>query len=92
MSGSQGTPCFQTAGASCEWPDVCHGRHPAPFSRIKAQLENEAPLLVGPSPKIIAWEWTSCMSPTAGNGAVFPDANLANYDAYKKYLLRAKDA
>ena len=24
--------------------------------------------------------------------ADFPDANLANYDAYKKYLLRAEDA
>ena len=54
------------------------------------QLENEAPLLIGPDPQIIAWEWFSCLSPTAGNGAPFPDANKANYDAYKAYLSRKK--
>jgi hypothetical protein len=78
---------FEVWPRSCQWPDECHGRHPAPFARIQAQLENEAPLLVGPAPKIIAWEWTSCMSPTPGNGAPFPDANRANYDAYQKYVL-----
>ena len=76
---------FEVWPRSCEWPDVCHGRHPAPFERIRQQLENEAPLLVGPDAKIIAWEWSSCLSPTAGNGAAFPEANRANYAAYKAY-------
>ena len=71
---------------SCQWPDECHGRHPAPFSRIKAQLENEAPILSGPDPQVIAWEWTSCLSPTAGNGAAFPEANKANYEAYLAHI------
>lgn len=77
---------FEVWPSSCEWPAVCHGRHPAPFERIRQQLENEAPLLRGPEPKIIAWEWTSCLSPTEGNGAAFPDANRANYAAYRSYL------
>jgi len=77
---------FEVWPTSCQFPSVCHGRHPAPFSRIRAQLENEAPLLLGSDPKVIAWEWSSCLSPTANNGAVFPDANRANYEAYKTYL------
>ena len=34
---------FEVWPRDCEWPSVCHGRHPAPFARIKAQLANEAP-------------------------------------------------
>ena len=79
---------FEVWPASCQWPDTCHGRHPAPFSRIKAQLENEAPILMGPDPQIIAWEWTSCLSPTPNNGAKFPEANRANYEAYKAHFAR----
>ena len=77
---------FEVWPRSCEWPAVCHGRHPAPFSRIKAQLLNEAPLLLGDASKIIAWEWSSCLSPTTSNGAAFPDANRANYDQYRQYV------
>ena len=77
---------FEVWPRSCQWPDECHGRHPAPFSRIKAQLENEAPILSGPDPQVIAWEWTSCLSPTAGNGAAFPEANKANYEAYLAHI------
>ena len=51
-----------------------------------AQLENEAPILSGPDPQVIAWEWTSCLSPTAGNGAAFPEANKANYEAYLAHI------
>lgn len=77
---------FEVWPPSCEWPERCHGRHPASFARIRAQLENEAPLLRGPRPQIIAWEWGTCLSPTPGNGAAFPEANLANYKAYLAYI------
>jgi hypothetical protein len=83
---------FEVWPQSCQWPDECHGRHPAPFARIKAQLENEAPLLMGDAPKIIAWEWSSCLSPTPGNGAKFPDANRENYNSYKTHVQAIKAA
>ena len=29
---------FEVWPRSCEWPAVCHGRHPAPWSRIVHQM------------------------------------------------------
>ena len=72
---------FEVWPRSCEWPDACHGRHPAPFERIKAQLENERPL----AEKLIAWEWSSCLSPNNGS-ETWPEATKANFEAYKAYL------
>ena len=75
---------FEVWPRDCEWPDACHGRHPAPFERIKAQLENERPLAV----KLIAWEWSSCLSPNNGS-ETWPEATKANFEAYKAYLAGA---
>ena len=69
---------------SCQWPDECHGRHPAPFSRIRRSSRTRR--RSSPDPQVIAWEWTSCLSPTAGNGAAFPEANKANYEAYLAHI------
>ena len=78
---------FEAWPPSCEWPAKCPGRHPAPFERIRAQLANEAPL-VGPRGKLIAWEWTSCLSPHGGASSSQPWANetKANYEAYARYV------
>lgn len=32
---------FEVWPQSCEWPDVCHGRHPAPWTRIVKQMVRE---------------------------------------------------
>lgn len=75
---------FEVWPRDCEWPQPCHGRHPAPFARIRAQLANEAPL-VGPSGQLIAWEWSSCLSPNNGSSA-WPAETRANYEEYVAYL------
>ena len=68
---------FEVWPASCAWPDACHGRHPAPIERIKAQLANEAPR----ADALIAWEWESCLSPLHSNDTA------ALYADYKDYVL-----
>ena len=75
---------FEVWPRSCAWPSPCHGRHPAPFSRIKMQLANEAAILAPLGGSIIAWEWSSCLSPSGGNA--WPNETRANYAAYKAYL------
>ena len=67
----------------------CHGRHPAPFDRIKKQMANEAGKLGRPqSATLIVWEWYSCFSPNAIGDPhhPFPEAAKANYVAYLEYL------
>ena len=68
---------FEVWPTSCAWPAPCHGRHPAPFARIKAQLANEAPR----ADALIAWEWESCLSP------LHSDSTAALYKQYKQYVL-----
>ena len=68
---------FEVWPRSCQWPQQCHGRHPAPFERIKAQLANEAPR----ADALIAWEWESCLSPLHSNDT----ARL--YAQYRAYVL-----
>ena len=75
---------FEVWPPSCRWPQPCHGRHPAPFARIRAQLANEA-ALVGPNGRLIAWEWSSCLSPNNGSSQ-WPGETRANYDEYRRYL------
>ena len=68
---------FEVWPTSCAWPAPCHGRHPAPFARIKAQLANEATR----ADRLIAWEWESCLSP------LHSDSSAALYQQYKQYVL-----
>eukprot|EP00949_MAST-11_sp_MAST-11-sp1_P005194 g5194.t1 len=82
---------FEVWPRSCQWPQPCHGRHPAPWSRIKAQMANEAAQLGGGEQAIlIAWEWYSCFSPNAHGDPhhPFPNETLANYRSYMSYLGR----
>ena len=52
---------FEVWPRDCQWPDPCHGRHPAPWTRIVQQMANEAAQLGGAeSATLIAWEWYSC--------------------------------
>jgi hypothetical protein len=69
---------FEVWPRSCEWPAQCHGRHPAPFERIRRQLANEAPR----ADLLVAWEWHSCLSP---HGSTNASAEL--YMEYKSYVL-----
>jgi hypothetical protein len=80
---------FEVWPANCSWPDPCHGRHPAPWSRIALQMANEAAVLGGgAAATLIAWEWYSCFSPNAAEdpGHRFPAEAKANYEAYAQYL------
>ena len=80
---------FEVWPQSCQWPDPCHGRHPAPWDRIVKQMANEAAQLGGPaSATLIAWEWYSCFSPNAVGDPhhPFPQEAKANYEAYMAYL------
>lgn len=75
---------FETWPPSCLWPAPC-GRHPGPFPRILEQIRAEARL----STTLIAWEWSTCLSPNAAAAGVAPasaSAAAANYAAYKAYL------
>lgn len=76
------TELFEVYPQSCQWPATCHGRHPAPFSRIKRQLANEAPLVDA----LIAWEWTSCLSPQAGRLLYRDQYPNATAELYAKYI------
>jgi hypothetical protein len=89
---------FEVWPLSCQFPSVCHGRHPASFTgRIRQQMENEANVLSpqdrGASATLIAWEWRSCFSPNNhGDPHIpFPNETKANYDDYLAYLAE-KDA
>ena len=75
---------FEVWPRSCAWPEPCHGRHPAPFARIEKQLQNEAAVLAPIGGSFIAWEWSSCLSPSGENA--WPSETRANYAAYKAYL------
>lgn len=82
---------FETWPPECHWTtnQSCTGRHPAPWSRIEAQLANEAATLGGPDKAtIIAWEWYSCFSPNGFGDPhhPWPAAAKANYNAYLAYL------
>jgi hypothetical protein len=74
---------FEAWPESCSWPSSC-GRHPAPFERIRKQIANEAAALAAIGGSLIAWEWTSCLSPNGGGQ--WPNATRANYEAYRAYL------
>ena len=75
---------FEVWPPECEWPSVCHGRHPAPFDRIQQQLANEAAIVATNGGQLIAWEWSSCLTPNGGNA--WPNETKANYEAYRAYL------
>jgi hypothetical protein len=84
---------FEVWPRSCEWPAVCHGRHPASFkARIQQQMHNEATIISpsdnGASAVLIAWEWRSCFSPNAFNDShiAFPNETKKNYEEYLLYL------
>ena len=82
---------FETWPPSCRWSKqkACPGRHPAPFERIKAQMQNEARVLGGGGAAIlIAWEWYSCFTPNAADDPLhhFSNETAANYRAYVSYL------
>jgi hypothetical protein len=73
---------FEVWPQDCHWSGKsgeCHGRHPAPFDRIRAQMANEAPLV----DELIAWEWHSCLSPF---GTSSWTSTL--YSQYKAYVGR----
>ena len=79
------TELFEVYPQTCQWPATCHGRHPAPFSRIKRQMANEAPLVDA----LIAWEWTSCLSALAGRLLYkdqYPNATAELYAEYLAYV------
>ena len=83
---------FETWPRSCEWSPTtgsCHGRHPAPFARIREQMTTEYDVLrtAGYSkPTLIAWEWYSCLSPNGGRDNPWARETRANYDEYKRWL------
>ena len=80
---------FQTWPASCRWSPKsgnCKGRHPAPFARWRGQIEAEWAVLLEArvaTPRMVAWEWYSCLSPNGG-----PDRNATrqNYEQYRAYV------
>lgn len=72
---------FEVWPQSCQWSNVtgiCRGRHPAPWSRIKEQMANEAKHVDA----MIAWEWHSCLSPFGSN----PNWTKPVYDQYLAYI------
>ena len=85
---------FQVWPPSCEWSKVaghCRGRAPAPMDRIITQLATASAVLDSASDTkeavVIAWEWTTCLSPNGGSGK----ANISrlaaeNYRAYLSYI------
>ena len=79
----------------------CHGRAPAPMGRILAQIQLAAQVLsrtvdgaagglrgsAAGSDQIIAWEWTSCLSPNGGTGHEnITNISRANWQAYSEYI------
>ena len=67
----------------------CEHRRPAPFARIVAQLQNEAPFV--DDMEFSAWEWHSYMSPLPGPCSWAKDAAKRNgrgglYQQYKRYV------
>ena len=72
---------FESWPLDCEWPDDCPGRHPAPFDRIRAQLENEC----GGPFRCVAWEWYTCLSPN-GKTTAWRNETKQNYNDYVAYL------
>jgi hypothetical protein len=78
---------FEVWPRTCQWQksDHCNGRHPAPWTRIKQQLETEAQV-IGNAAVFIAWEWYSCLSPNGGKDSQWANVTRANYLAYKRYL------
>lgn len=85
---------FQAWPPSCEWSKAsghCRGRAPAPMDRIVTQLATASAVLdsAGATQEaiLIAWEWTTCLSPNGGSGK----ANISklaadNYRAYLNYI------
>ena len=72
---------FEVWPQNCQWSNVtgiCRGRHPAPWSRIKEQMANEAKHVDA----MIAWEWHSCLSPFGSN----PNWTKPLYDQYLAYI------
>ena len=51
---------------------------------MKEQLANEAAIVRPLGGSLIAWEWTSCLSPNGGGE--WPDVTRASYEAYQAYL------
>ena len=84
---------FQDWPPSCHWSRAgghCHGRAPAPMSRILQQIQLAARVLDisdGKQQQIIAWEWTSCLSPNGGTGKDnITRLAQANWHAYSNYI------
>ena len=86
---------FQLWPPSCEWSKAtghCKGRAPAPLERIISQLATASAVLApasaaGEPAVLIAWEWTSSLSPNGGSGqANISRLAAANYHAYLSYL------
>jgi hypothetical protein len=88
---------FQDWPPSCHWSRAdghCHGRAPAPMSRILQQIQLAAQVLGGhggsgggKQQQIIAWEWTSSLSPNGGTGKDnITKLTQANYKAYAEYV------
>ena len=76
---------FATLPAGCDSRTTKCGRQPAPFDRIRAQMENEARVLEAngaAGARLIAWEWLGNMSPHLPPGNPAAAAAKANYDAY----------
>ena len=90
---------FVDGPPSCRWSRSeghCHGRAPAPMPRILAQIQLAATVLgggVGGSSghrgpfSIVAWEWTSCLSPNGGTGRQnITRLSAANFHEYASYI------
>jgi hypothetical protein len=79
------TELFEVYPPTCQWPATCRGRHPAHFSRIVKQLANEARFV----DKLIAWEWSSCLSRLGGQylyRGSYPNATGQLYAQYHEYV------
>jgi hypothetical protein len=95
---------FATWPPECQWSrdhGHCRGRAPAPISRIVRQIQTAAlvlarhhggssqPLAVGQA-VLVAWEWTSCLSPNGGDphdvAGNITNMTLQNWRAYRRYM------
>lgn len=85
---------FETWPRSCTGVN-CPGRHPAPFERFKAQMEDEWQVLQQTtgeqSPTLIAWEWHSCLSPNVALPDKWAAETKANYEAYQQWVKGVPD-
>ena len=89
---------FRTWPPSCQWSEghPCTGRAPASMTRILQQISSAAHVLsrgnlsMAGQSVLIAWEWTSCLSPYGGDahdrGGNISNITRANWLAYKEYL------